>query len=497
MDEIKNNEENEDLIDDQFEVNIEALESILNEDKDENIYSIQVKLENSQVEIEEGKENIEIPSEDDIEFELELEPFEENDQEDKLWKIRTGLNEDTLSGAIETLVFMSDRPVSLLQLRKIIDEEMPLRVLRESIERLQKEYEAKHHGIRLMEVAEGYHFRTKPTFSSFVQDLFKVNSLVLSPTALEVLAIIAYKQPISRSDVDKIRGVDSSHIVRSLIDKRLVKVVGRSEDIGRPVVYGTTQEFLEVFNLSDLSGLPTENELTELSQQNELGKISDIQSICAGDKEKFKFDELEELDKLSEQINEIIPETPFINSLKVEEKKRSNNQNENIKSAFQLLEEFVEMDKIRNQNIEAASSALFAIPDDISVVSDLLAGPFNVPETDDDFEMIDLDTGEAVKFDIDEDLIEEMVDETYESMSEDDELFEDSTDAENALSIALDEAFNKIQASECEKDELDLNDKSLEQKEIDIDALTAKMLAQADELDIDLSFLDNPENPNS
>jgi segregation and condensation protein B len=170
-------------------------------------------------------------------LELEVEYLDDEKQEDNLWQARTGLDFDTLCGAIETVIFMSDKPVALNKIKALIDEDMPLRVIHESIIRLQEEYEVRHHGLRLVVVADGYQFRTKATYSKYVQDLFKVNSLVLSPTALEVLAIIAYKQPAAKTEVDKIRGVDSGHIVRGLIDKRLVRVVGRSDEMGRPVLY--------------------------------------------------------------------------------------------------------------------------------------------------------------------------------------------------------------------------------------------------------------------
>ena len=171
-------------------------------------------------------------------FSLDSDFFYDEDQLENLWQERTGLDLETICGAIETIIFMSDRPISLLKIKNIIDENIPLKVLHQSIEKLQAQYELTSHGIRLVEVAEGYQFRTKAMYSKFVQDLFKVNSLVLSPSSLEVLAIIAYKQPISRMDIDNIRGVDSSHLVRSLMDKRLVKIVGRSTEVGKPSVYG-------------------------------------------------------------------------------------------------------------------------------------------------------------------------------------------------------------------------------------------------------------------
>ena len=300
-------------------------------------------------EMAELDENIEISAaatevKNEIENEIIDESFSDSIVSDEvLWQARTGLNPDTLCGAIETIIFMSDKPVSIQKIKSLIDAEMPLKVVHEALQRLQAEYEQKHHGLRLLEVAEGYQYRTKATYSKYVQDIFKINSLVLSPTALEVLAIIAYKQPCSKVEVDKIRGVDSGHIVRALMDKRLVKVTGRSDELGRPVLYGTTPEFLEVFNLPDLAALPPEHELDEMSRASSVGKIADIKTLVndGADKARFKFDEIEELDMLSESIKNISSETDFTASLKVEEKKRMSEDGAEVKSAFDLLEEFV------------------------------------------------------------------------------------------------------------------------------------------------------------
>ena len=162
--------------------------------------------------------------------------------DDDLWKARTGLDEDSLCGAIETIIYMSEKPISLQKIKNLIDEDLPLRLIHKSINKLQEDYELPNKGIRIIEVADGYQFRTKPIFSKYIQNLYKVNSLMLTPTALEVLAIIAYKLPVSRTEVEKIRGVDSSHIVRGLMDKRLVRVSGHSTVLGKPITYSTTQE---------------------------------------------------------------------------------------------------------------------------------------------------------------------------------------------------------------------------------------------------------------
>ena len=420
-------------------------------------------------------------------FELELDYFDPEMQEDKLWKARTGLNEDSLSGAIETIVFMSDKPVSLQKIRATIDEDMPLKVIHAAIERLQNEYESKHHGIRLQEVADGYQFRTKATYGKFVQDLFKVNGLVLSPTALEVMAIIAYRQPVSKTDVDKVRGVDSSHIVRGLMDKRLVKVVGRSEDLGRPVLYGTTSEFLEVFNLADITGLPPETELEEQATQS-VGKIADIKTLVhSGDKARFSFDEVGELDELAESIRAISSDTNFTQSLKDEEKRKINSEEGATpkKSAFDLLEDYVNKRQIEDVNRASGLSELFTAVTLPQVINDLTAGPFNVPEEDEDedFQMIDLETGESIEVEVE--LEEDDANEEFVQLFGDDNLEQEAQE----LSDALDQAFERLTGSSLDTDELSLSDSKVDDNERKIDDLTDEMVDKANDLDIDLSFL--------
>jgi segregation and condensation protein B len=452
------------------------------------------------------------PSEEDLEFPMLMsESVAETEEvaaenmipDELLWQARTGLTPDTLCGAIETIIFMNDKPVSIQKIKALIDEDMPLKVIHESLQRLQAEYEEKHHGLRLLEVAEGYQYRTKATYSKYVQDIFKINSLVLSPTALEVLAILAYKQPVSKVEVDKIRGVDSGHIVRALMDKRLVRVVGRSDELGRPVLYGTTNEFLEVFNLPELSALPPEHELDEMSRVSTVGKIADIKTLVHdGDKARFKDDEIEELDMLSESIKNISAETDFTASLKVEEKKRLSSDGSEIKSAFDLLEEFVNKRLISEQNKLAFQSMLTTNIIEPKVIDDLEAGPFNTPmldSEDEDFEMIDLDTGLPISFadgfEIEED----------DGLGFDDSLiadgeydivvdleFDTEDSEEEALSKALDAAFSNLTGETLESrlsDEEFTFGGALEEKSQELDELTEGMIEKGHDLDLDLSFL--------
>ena len=321
-------------------------------------------------------------------FSFEVSHFDEKEQEDMLWMARTGLNENTLCGAIETIIFMSDRPISIQKVKAQIDTELPLRVVHESLIKLQAGYEEKFHGIRLVEVADGYQFRTKATYSKFVQNHFKINSLVLTPTALEVLAIIAYKQPVSKNDVEKIRGVDSSHIIRALMDKRLVKMAGRSDELGRPSLYATTEEFLEVFNLADISGLPPEYELEEMANKNTVGTIADIKSVVfRSDAKKFNMDEFEELDQLSANIQMIASDTIFTSILKSEEKKKTDGENNVRKSAFDILEDFVNRDSSLKQNIMAMNSdTLMNVVEPRVVDLNQEGVVFNAPVVDFEFE---------------------------------------------------------------------------------------------------------------
>jgi segregation and condensation protein B len=316
----------------------------------------------------------------------------ESEERENSWKEDTGLDLETLCGAVETIIFMSDKPVSIQKIKKLIHEEIPLKLLYESISTLQKDYENKRHGIRLVEVAEGFQFRTKPVYSRFVQDLFKVNGLQLTQATLEVLAVVAYRQPVTKFDVEKIRGVDSSHLIRTLIDKRLVKISGRSEDLGRPTLYSTTPEFLDVFNLTNLSSLPPEYELEEIVESSKVS-IKDFSNIRSGDQERFIFDEVSEIDKLASQIREIQTSTKFTDDLKGQKKVEDINA---VKSPFELLESYIAKAKLEDQMREAKDSHLVNSGGMAVVISDLLSAVHNAPEDEgeeEDFEMIDLDTG--------------------------------------------------------------------------------------------------------
>ena len=173
---------------------------------------------------------------------------------------------------IESLLFVSDKPLLNREIKAVIKEELPENIKIEDImKEIQQEYVQLNRAFELKFVADGWTFATKPEYSNWIKKLLKEKAILkLSPSAMEVLAIIAYKQPITRAEIDTIRGVDCGGVIDTLTDRKFIKIVGRKETLGRPLLYGTTQEFLRHFGLSHLSELPVIEESKEvLSNQQE------------------------------------------------------------------------------------------------------------------------------------------------------------------------------------------------------------------------------------
>lgn len=160
---------------------------------------------------------------------------------------------------IESLLFASHEPLSFVKIREITDTFYPLppRVLRYLIEELQRDYLSQQRAFRLEEIAQGFILRSCEEFSPFI-DLLHRNKRTekLTQASAEVLAIIAFKQPITKPQIESIRGVDSTGIVQNLLERQLIEPVGKLEAPGRPTLYGITKEFLKHFGLKDLNELP-------------------------------------------------------------------------------------------------------------------------------------------------------------------------------------------------------------------------------------------------
>jgi len=175
---------------------------------------------------------------------------------------------------IEALLFASDIPVEAETLTGIV-EDMTDKELLDIIDRLNREYEETGRTFRIVEVAGGFQFETLSGYGVFVEKLFKTKTRPrLSRAALETLAIVAYKQPISRVEIDALRGVDSDASVRTLVNRELIEVVGRGETVGKPLLYGTTREFLRYFGLNDIEDLPGADELASMFDGTEVKETS-------------------------------------------------------------------------------------------------------------------------------------------------------------------------------------------------------------------------------
>ena len=164
---------------------------------------------------------------------------------------------------IESLLFVAEEPLTVDRIKRILTQAETAEI-RTAADELAAEYEERQGGFFLDEVAGGYQIRTRPEYTEWIKKLIQPKPLRLSKPALETLVIVAYKQPIIRSDIEHIRGVDCGGVLRVLLERKLVRILGRKEIAGRPLIYATTRRFLEVFDLKSLRDLPTPKEIEEL-----------------------------------------------------------------------------------------------------------------------------------------------------------------------------------------------------------------------------------------
>jgi segregation and condensation protein B len=173
------------------------------------------------------------------------------------------LDTGDLKPIIEALIFVSEAPVRAEQIAEALDVEK--QVVVPLLRQLCDDYANCRRGMFLQETAGGFQFRTRPEYAEWVRRLSRNKPFKFSRAALETLAIIAYRQPITRAEIEYLRGVDSGGVLKTLLDKHLVRILGKKDVPGRPLIYGTSRDFLELFGLRDLSGLPTLKEFSDLA----------------------------------------------------------------------------------------------------------------------------------------------------------------------------------------------------------------------------------------
>jgi segregation and condensation protein B len=169
-----------------------------------------------------------------------------------------------LKDIIESLIFISLEPLSLEKIKEVLSD-FPAAEIDQALPDLLQTYAAQERGIQIIQTAGGYVFSTRPEFDPWVRRLLKIDKKSrLSTPALETLSVIAYHQPITLSEISALRNVDSSYTLKTLLQKKLIKIVGRKNSPGKPLIYRTTERFLTYFGLNSLDDLPTEEEISKI-----------------------------------------------------------------------------------------------------------------------------------------------------------------------------------------------------------------------------------------
>lgn len=214
-----------------------------------------------------------------------------------------------LKPIVESLIFVSEEPITEIGIMLALAETGVERAeVRSCIEQIEKEWNGDDlRGIGLVQVAGGYQFRTKTGFAEWLKKLNIPKPMRLTAQSLETLAIVAYRQPIVRSEIERIRGVDSGAVLKTLLERRLLRIVGRRDEPGQPLLYGTTKEFLEIFNLKALAELPTLKDIEELMRerrtltQSQAGELNQNDDKDDKGSEDDDFDDEEPTDVIDDE----------------------------------------------------------------------------------------------------------------------------------------------------------------------------------------------------
>lgn len=262
------------------------------------------------------------------------------------------VEDERLDSIIESIMFASDRPVSLASIKLVFKgTNIKTDKIRKALDRLAVELAGARRGVTLEEVPGGFQLRTKVDNLNFIARTLKARQFRLSGPALEVLAIAAYKQPLVKSEIDDIRGVESGHLLRALMEKGLMTFEGKSDLPGKPMQYGTTKKFLEIFGLRNLKELPTLSQIDELlpdgmteeEAKPTLGQLTDSLSEQIG---TSYSDGEDELGKIVDQLSGIATSSDFFEQEKVRQKqKRDAEKAQTIRDAITFNEEVSTRDR--------------------------------------------------------------------------------------------------------------------------------------------------------
>jgi segregation and condensation protein B len=294
-----------------------------------------------------------------------------------------------LLSVIESLLFASDRPLSLGALKVVFaNTNVDTKMLKRALDELAVICADPTRGVVLEEVTGGWQLRTKLDNMDFLKKISKARPFRLSGPALEVLSIIAYKQPIVKNEVDQIRGVESGHLVRALMEKDLVNFEGKTDLPGKPMAYATTKKFLEIFGLRNLNELPTLSEIDQLlpegiGEEEEKETLGSVADMLATSVTAVSYSEgEEELLNITEKIQSIDTSSEFFEQEKTRQKqKKERERAEDIREALALGEPVENKDIKWLEKYETQLAAALAPPATEEVVPSEIP-PANLPETE-------------------------------------------------------------------------------------------------------------------
>ncbi|MCB0366634.1 MAG: SMC-Scp complex subunit ScpB [Bdellovibrionaceae bacterium] len=298
----------------------------------------------------------------------ELEGYESEDVEDAEF-----IEDDQLVSIVESVLFSTDKPMSVAHMKQAFKgTKVKAKQIRRALDLLAVEYAGANRGVTLEEVNGGYQLRTKMDNMTYLRRMVKARPFKLSGPALEVIAIAAYKQPVTKSEIDSIRGVESGHLLRGLMEKGLVNFAGKSDLPGKPMLYATTRKFLEIFGLRNIRELPSLTEIDELipegigEVEEKKEKLEDITGDLSMQVADSYSEGEEELLKISSQLETITTSSDFFEDEKRRQKeKRDRERAEDIRDALAVGEEvdpkdakwLARYEKALEEKAAAASSA--------------------------------------------------------------------------------------------------------------------------------------------
>ena len=284
----------------------------------------------------------------------------------------------TLKNLIETLVFAADEPLTVREIKAMYEQQLAgaedrhieQAEIQQIIEALNREYQQGDRGYRIVAIAGGFQFATMENYAEWIGRLYKEQGRrKLSQSSLESLAIIAYKQPITKPEIESIRGVNCDYVMKTLLEKDLVSIVGRAETVGRPLLYGTTREFLKHFGLNDVTDLPRPREIEEILGESEFETERRMLEAQAGaDATKKEEDDfksrLPHIPKKKSEMDETVQIVPKKRSRNLKVRLTEETETEQKQMEFQDSEAAVTISPDHSPIDQASPETMESVPEE-------------------------------------------------------------------------------------------------------------------------------------